>query len=58
MDGELGVGRCSLFHLESISNEAPLYSTGTSVQSLGRDHDGREYPYDWVILCTAETATL
>ena len=41
MDRELGVSRCKLFHLEWISNEVLLYSTGNSIQSLGIDHDGR-----------------
>ena len=29
MDWEFGAGRCKLFHLEWISNEILLYSTGT-----------------------------
>ena len=28
MDGEFGVGRCKLLHLEGISNEVLLYRTG------------------------------
>ena len=28
-------------HLEWISNEAPLYSTGSYIQSLGIEHDRR-----------------
>ena len=28
-------------HLERISNEVLLYSTGNYMQSLGTDHDGR-----------------
>ena len=43
MDGELGVSRCQLFHLEWITSEALRYSTGNYVQSLGIDHDGRSY---------------
>ena len=39
MDGEFGVSRCKLFHLEWISNEVLLYSTGNYIQSLGIDHD-------------------
>ena len=34
MDGEFGVNRCKLLHLEWISNEVLLYSTGI-------EHDGR-----------------
>ena len=41
MNGEFGVGRCKLLHLEWISNEVLLYSTGNYVQSLGVEHDGR-----------------
>ena len=41
MDWESGVSRCKLLHIEWISNEVPLFSTGTFIQSLGRDHDGR-----------------
>ena len=41
MDGEFGVGRCKLFHLEWISNEVLLHSTGIYIQSLGIDYDGR-----------------
>jgi len=28
-------------HLEWMSNEVLLYSTGNHIQSLGTDHDGR-----------------
>ena len=41
MDGEFGVGRCKLSHLEWISNGVLLYSTGSYVQSLGAEYDGR-----------------
>ena len=41
MDGEFGGGRCKLLHLEWISNEVLLYSTGNYIQSLGTDRDGR-----------------
>ena len=41
MDGEVGVGGCRLLHLEWISNEVLLCSTGNSVQSLGIEYDGR-----------------
>ena len=39
----LGVGGSGykLLHLEWISNEVLLYSTGNYIQSLGREHDGR-----------------
>ena len=41
MDGEFGVSRCKLLHLEWISNEVPLYSTGNYIHSPGIDHDGK-----------------
>ena len=41
MDWEVGVSRCKLLHLEWISNEVLLYSTGNYIQSLGIEHDGR-----------------
>ena len=31
MDLEFGVSRCKLLHLEQISNEIPLYSTGNYI---------------------------
>ena len=40
MNREFGVSRCKLLHLEWISKEALLYSTGNYIQSLGIDHDG------------------
>ena len=43
MDLEFGVGRCKLLHLEWISQEVLLYSEGNSIQSLGIDHDGKQY---------------
>ena len=41
MDGEFGVDSCKLLHLEWISTEVLQYSTGSYIQSLGIDHDGR-----------------
>ena len=43
MDWEFGVSRCKLLHLEWITNEVLLYSTGNDIQSLEIDHDGRKY---------------
>ena len=40
MDWEFGVSRCKLLHLESISNEILLNSTGNSIQSFVMEHDG------------------
>ena len=41
MDGEFGVDRCKLLHLEWISSGALPYSTWNYIQSLGVEHDGR-----------------
>ena len=41
VEGEFGIGRCKLFHLEWINNETLLYSTRNDIRSLGIDHDGR-----------------
>lgn len=38
---KFGAGRCKLLHLEQISSEILLYSTGDSIQSLGIEHGGR-----------------
>ena len=43
MDWEFGVDRCKILHLEWISNEVLLYSTGSYIQSFGIEHDGRQY---------------
>ena len=64
MAGEFGVARCKRLHLEWMSNEVPLSSTGNSIQSLGTDHDGRQYEERTYIYagmtgspcCTAEMA--
>ena len=41
MDWQFRVNRGKLLHLEWISNEVLLYSTGNYIQSLGIEHDGR-----------------
>ena len=41
MDGEFGVGKCKLLHLEWIVNKVLLYSTANYIQSLGIKHDGK-----------------
>ena len=40
MDWESGINRCKLLHLEWISNEILLCSTGNSIQLLVMEHDG------------------
>ena len=49
----VGVNRCKPLPLELISSEVLLYSTRNSIQSLGIDHDGKEYKK--VYMCTAES---
>ena len=51
MDWEPGVDRCKLLHLEWISNEVLLYSTGDYIQFLGVKHDGRQYEEKKVCMC-------
>ena len=41
MDLEFGVNRCKLLHVEWVSIEILLYSTGNYTQSLEMEHDGR-----------------
>ena len=41
MDGAFGVSRYKLFHLEWLSDEVLPSSTGSYIQSLGIEHDGR-----------------
>ena len=43
MDWEFEVSKCKLPRLEWISSEVLLCSPGNYIQSLGIDHDGREY---------------
>ena len=52
MDGDSGVGRCSKrWHLERISNEVLLCSSGSSSQFLGIEHDGTKYEKKNVCVC-------
>ena len=41
LDWEFGVKRCKLFHLEWISNDVLLYSTGNYILSCMIEHDRR-----------------
>ena len=41
--GSLGFVRCKLLHLESVGSEVLLNSTGSYIQSLEIEYDGREY---------------
>ena len=54
MDGEFGIGRCKLLHLEWISKGVLLLSTGNYNQSLGIEHDGRQYEKKCLCVCVRE----
>ena len=41
LDWEFEISICKLLHLERISNEFPLYSTGNCIQSLVIKHNRR-----------------
>ena len=41
IDGEFGVSRCKLLHLEWINNKIQLHGTGNYIQSPGIEHDGK-----------------
>ena len=43
VNGEFGVDRCKVLHLEWISSGVLLYSTENYVQSLGLEHSGLEH---------------
>ena len=51
MDWEFGISRCKLLHFEWISNEVLLYSIGNYIQSLGLEHDRREYEKKNLYIC-------
>ena len=51
MDWAFGVSRCKLLHLEWISNEVLLCSTGNYIKSLGMGHDRRKYEKKNVYVC-------
>ena len=50
IDWGVGVSSCKLLHLEWINNKVLLYSTGSYVQSLRIDHDGKEYKKECVYI--------
>ena len=57
MDCKFGVNRCKPLPLEWLSSEVLLYSTENYIQSLGAEHDARQYEkknvyvlYAWVTM--------
>ena len=58
MDWKFGVSRCKLLHLECTDNKVLLYTIRNYSQSLGIDHDGKQYKKTCKSLgCTAEIGT-
>ena len=62
MDGEFGVSRCKLLHLEWMGSKVLLYGTGNSIQSIGMARDGRQDEKNMLSLtgplcCAAEIDT-
>ena len=51
MDWEFGVRKCPVLHLEWISSEILLYSTGNYIQSLVMEHDGRQHEKKNAYIC-------
>ena len=43
IDWIFGVSRCKLLHLEWMNNKVLLFSTGNYIQSLGKNHNGKDY---------------
>ena len=48
MDWEFGVNRCKLLHLEWISNEILLYSTGNYMKDDRGSCEKKKYMYVWL----------
>ena len=51
IDGEFGVSRCKLLHLEWISKEVLEYSTENSIQSPGIDHEEGNIINEYICVC-------
>ena len=65
-DWEFGIGRCKLLYVELINNKVLLYSSGTYIQYLVINHNGKEYEKEYIYMyvciteslcCTAEINT-
>ena len=54
-DWEFGVGRYKQLHLEWISNEILLYSTGNYSHSFRIEHDGIQYEKKNLYMCVTES---
>ena len=49
-------GRCQLLHFKQLGKRILLYSTGNCVESLGLEHDGRQYyKKECVCVCMCRT---
>ena len=43
MDWEFGVNRCKLVYIGWVNNKVSLYSTGSYIQYIVINHNGKEY---------------
>ena len=43
VDGEFGVGRCKLLHLEWINSKVLMYSTGNHIEYPVINYNGKEF---------------
>lgn len=55
MDWGFEVGKHKLLHLELISNEILLYSTGNYIQYLVVTYHGKEYEKQCMYICITES---
>ena len=47
-DWEFGISRCQLLYIEWINRKVLLYSTGTHIQYLVINHNGKEYEKEYI----------
>ena len=48
MEGEFGISRCKLLHIEWINNKVLLYSTGNYIQYPVINRNGKEYKKEYI----------
>ena len=54
VDGEFGVGRCKLLHLEWINSKVLMYSTGNHIEYPVINYNGKEFKKN-VCMCITES---
>ena len=47
MDWEFGINRCKLEYIKWIKNKVLLHSTGSYIQYLGINHNGKQYKKEY-----------